>query len=331
MVKKLSPIKAIFLKIAYYFAILFKILEKSIFELWNISKRHSHFLIGTVIGTVCLGIISNQAVQPLFTPRISELMVSPLYIGNYDEKEYGLVSKLSYSIDLPLFPECPILGDNSTYLKLPGNRYRNKIYLLTGFMENNPYVYFPDEKEFGNRKSYKELKGKIPIEVTTNAWDVKSLNVDLYISEEVDLKTENGGYSTPYWWSDVTTAPIMDFNVQSHSYLLAYLHPVWTTGNYDWLIVNIIRNKGDLEIRGFKKEVPSGTVKICERDIEIVPASIDDIDYISIDLKPHEERRVIYVGTLTAGNSPHKRVPIYNMTRFECIEISKIMNDELAN
>ena len=298
---------------------------KLIINIFKIIIKDRKFIIGTLL----VVIISNQAIQPLFTPRISELTVTPLYIANYDLKGYGLVSKLSYTIDLPLIPW--IIGSSRMDLKLPQKKYGDNVCLLTGFIENNPYVYFPDEREFSNSTCYIGLDSKIPIEVTTNAWSVKSLKINLYVFEELDLEVYGDGYKNPSWQSEMITAPIIYSQVQLKQYEPAHIHTILGNENF-MLVTDVIRNMGDLEIRGFKLYLDSGIIRVCENDIEISHDS-DNIhgEFVYVDLKPRETKRLISVKELPSRYSLRKDRPVYNITtHHECFEISEILKNELT-
>ncbi len=260
-----------------------------------------------IVEILILGVIANQLIQPMFFPRISEMSVTPQYVINFGDN-YELVSKHSYSIDLPLFPSTPLIGSNSLDLKLPPSRYGQEKYLL--FIENNPYMHLHD---FDSKDSitYNKSTDRISVNFTTDAWHVKSLNTDLYISEKTGPVRCHVGYNRPPDGTD-------DFWLFCNNYKLDdYVHPVGT--EYYRLKIHEIRNIWDLGIKGYKFDVNDDTARVCENNIEL---PIDD-GSVTFDLNPSDTKKLISV--IRSEKEPTNERKVHNLTtNYLCYEISKI-------
>ncbi len=252
------------------------------------SKKHYDFF-KLFIGIFLVGIISNQLIQPMFFPRISEMTVTPQYVINFGDN-YELVSKHSYIIDLPLFPSTPSIGSNELDLKLPPPKYGQEKYLL--FIENNPYMQFLYDFDSKDRITYNKSTDVISVNFTTDAWHVKSLNTDLYISEKTGQMLCYQDYNRQ---PNVTDEFPLDFRLFCKDYLGDYVHDL-KEDQYYTLNINEIRNIGDLEIKGFKYlNLDNNTVHVCENDIEL--HIDDDINgkSVTIDLKPGDIKKLVFV------------------------------------
>ena len=83
---------------------------------------------------IITGFVSNEIVHPLFRPRVSELKTEPLFI-HYIEPDYNIVTKLTYTIDVPLLPRAWFFGSSTFNLIAP-----ERIKVNTQFKEDNPYI-----------------------------------------------------------------------------------------------------------------------------------------------------------------------------------------------
>ncbi len=282
-----------------------------------------------LIGVLFLGLITNQAVQPIFSPRISNFEITPLYLqglenynenGSYTGTEYYLISKLAYNIETPLFPVSKKL-----VIELPKNFQFNQIYLLGGYIKNNPYIQLPSllkdhSPSFIPRDDF---GGKITLKILPTARSVRSLNQDIFIAEKTDILKKSLVGEDYYWYSYLNTFPLETPEVGRWGYHLGYV----STTNYPNKIYqvyeHIIRNNGNLEIRGYDFDF-SEKILICEGDIERITFESDEKSYISFRLSPKETKRIIsltrYDENLTEEEKGKKQI----IPDLMCNEISKI-------
>lgn len=322
MIKRQRWIKEILFKILFLFVIIYLIIKWPLFKLYRFSKKHSYFIIGTIIGTFMLGLISNQAIQPLFTPRISETSVTPQYVINFGDN-YEIVFKHSYIIDLPLFPSTPLtplIGSNELDLKLPQTNVGQEKYIL--FIENNPYMQLLYDFDSEGRITYNKSTDVISANFTTDAWQVKSLNINLYLSEKIGQVWCYQDYNRP---PNVTDEFPLDFRLFCNDYLGDYVYDL-NEKKYYVLNIHEIRNIGDLGIKGYKYYVDDDAVQVCEKDIKL---NIDDNinrKWVTFDLNSGETIKLISVRG-PKKISPDETKQIHNLTtHYECHEISRIIN-----
>ena len=235
---------------------------------------------GFVITIIIALFITNQIVQPLFSPRVTNMDITPLYIQSSD-KDYYLVAKVSYLIDVPLFPV-----DRSINLFLPGNAQLN-----TQFKEDNPHITVDIFEKIEGVKNFESLKS-ISVSVNTDGFKNKQLTSNFYIVEKLDKERLVGrgniGYSDNYWWNWLSISPIIECMVTTPDRsFVGY----GTYGDRKFSFTQIqIRNNCDLEIKGYRMRSDDSEL-ICDDDVEL---AVGD-GYVSFDINPRETKRLILV------------------------------------
>jgi hypothetical protein len=279
-------------------------------------------------------IIANQVVQPLFFPRISSITVTPLFIqGNplfennsiYKNTDYYLVSKLTYKIDVPLFPCFPILGSDKISLELPRSiSHQNKIFLLSGFLESNPYItYIPPFYINSSFISYEELGGQILIQIKKWGFDLRQIDVNLYVAEKLENPQPSLGASMPRWWSNENIQPFEQFQVtRGYGNLLGYMQ---LKDNETFVVYEyFIKNLGNLKVRGYNDVIYGNEYFIvCEGNIQLFGYPGKDSQVIFIDLQPGEMKRLLVIKKVDK-RTILSDYPLYEIPTLHCPFISKI-------
>jgi len=292
-------------------------------------KRHWKFLIMLVISVA----ISDQIVHPLFFPRMSSVTVTPLFIqGNpffennsvYNNTDYYLVSKLTYRIDVPLFP----ISGNKISLELPRSiSHQNKIFLLSGFLESNPYItYITPFYMNSSFISYEELSGGIVIQINKNGFDLRQIDVNLYVAEKLENPQPSLGISMPLWWSSENLQPFEQFRVTTgYGNLLGYiqLKDNETFAVYEYFIKNL----GNLEVRGYNDRIYGNEYSIvCDGSIHLFGYPGKNSQVISIDLQPREMKRLLVIEKVDK-RAILSEYPLYEIPILHCPFISKIFTN----
>jgi len=293
-------------------------------------KKHWKFLITIFITLFFSGIIANQIVQPLFFPRISSITVTPLFIqGNplfennsiNNNTDYYLVSKLTYKIDVPLFP----ISGNKISLELPRSIFhQNKIFLLSGFLESNPYItYITSFYMNSSFISYEELGGQILIKIKKRGFDLRQIDVNLYVAEKLENPQPSLGASMPRWWSTENLQPFEQFQVtRGYGNLLGYIQ---LKNNETFVVYEyFIKNLGNLKVRGYNDVIYGNEYFIvCEGNIQLFGYPGKDSQVIFIDLQPGEMKRLLVIKKVDK-RTILSDYPLYEIPTLHCPFISKI-------
>ena len=259
----------------------------------NFFKKNLPWIVPTILTILITIFVSNEIIHPLFKPRVSEFKTEPLFI-QYIEGNYYIVTKLVYTIDVPLFPTFPLLG--SYYLKL---KAPERVSVNTQFKEVNPYI---EELTFNESvQNFKEV-GKFYIKLNTHDTSLKTLSKVYYVAQKLDKDRFANravvGASDNYFWNDLTISPILECMVakeyESEIAYLRFYNQLFTLNRY------LIKNNCDLEVKGYKIKDYG---LYCDGDISLKEADGER----SLDLKPRELKKLLVI---KSDNQPR----IYNHT-----------------
>lgn len=271
-------------------------------------------------GLLFTGILTNQLVQPLVSPRVEDISIKPLYIqtmGEYPKlPDYYAVFEVTYNIAIPLFP----FYRNIT-LKLPGEDVTGEnLYFITQMLRKNPYFNLGlDERFLGTFLSYKGIAGSIPIIISINAFEAKKIDVKFLVAEKIDFNEASIAQSDFYWWTDTTIAPeIINRNIITWPYgsILGYgrRKPL---GVFRSFHDEAIKNLANIEIRGHKIRVGKGSIW-CYEGIEQSTEHLEDGDYISIDLEPRETKHLLVLTPIDSSDVNKKSFQFDYWSETEC-------------
>jgi len=230
--------------------------------------------------------ITNQIVQPLRTPRIAGIEVEPLFIQSADD-EYYLVTKITYEIEVPLFPK---FGSNKIKLQLPIQYIsQSKIELNTNFKESSPYIKVDI---YGNESVFNYVNIQdIPITIQTTGFVAKKLESNFYVREKLDSDRFTGahiGYSDRYWWNDLSLYPVMECAIATSD------HGFFGYGKYNerYFSFSLVhfKNNCDLEVRGYKYLLEKDYT-VCDENIQFDRLG----GKMSFDLAPHEIKNLLFI------------------------------------
>lgn len=252
-----------------------------------------------LIGLLTLVIGLHQLVQPIFFPRVSSLTLSPLFIqSQVDTPETGItptyyrIFKVTYIIEPTVFSKSDI------EIKLPPNV--EFFTPLTKFTEKNPYAELSEPNEANKMAFLDSNKFKsIKFHISTNGLEVKNFPLTLFFREKIDLGCSNLVFSNDKWWSSQNIPPdaVPKIECFTKRLGLGQINESGIVFSFDELI---IRNRGELDVRGFVSKIEfsnSPQLIVCENKRELITMEKKTDNYkegaISIDLKSGETRRFI--------------------------------------
>lgn len=283
-----------------------------------------------VITAFFLPILFNEVVQPIGSPRISTLSTEPLYIQSlFNEGEEGnseviyyQISKITYEVQPPMFSK------NSLICKFPINWLLSIVDIRcndslridlpesveifmpgSGFWEKNPYITIPEEEPLFNKIFINSRdRDHIFVKVVPTATIVKTFPFKLYRREKILIPCLNPGYSGNYWWnkydSSLEGVPRVDCSTRPLARGWVEFAPNRKI-MYDFYEL-VLSNRGNLDIRGFMTTVPINYyTEVCE-DNENINLIGPKRQYISIDLKSGETRRMVILNQFSEEKSEEK-------------------------
>ncbi|NYZ79474.1 hypothetical protein H0N99_04990 [Candidatus Micrarchaeota archaeon] len=272
-------------------------------------------IVGLVI-TVLAYFISNQAIQPIFSPRISDVKSQPMYLyggpvangnGGYDI-EYFKISKLTYDIDTALFPNLPFFERSDNFsVELPGNAYLSLLRV-----EENPYVKVFTQESWYYSNGGNNMTNTIYLDIDTNAFKVKSTSLDVYIGQEVDLNKMSCDATLIGRNYQSTSINVCETNIPAVKIGFFRLqdNAIYAVSDYT------IKNFEDEEIRSYVIEPQSG-YSYCDKDTGLaVVIMLNGKQYMSIDLEPHEIRHLRVISKWEFPLSPAEQSTAINFTSF---------------
>ena len=235
-----------------------------------------------IITILITGLLANQLIQPIFTPRVSEVKVEPLYIQFVDDHYYS-VNKLIYNIEVPLIPI-----ERSIEIKFLKNYKIN-----TKFEKRNPYI---DVKVFEDSKPNFINVDSTNITIKTNGFKNKNLEQIFYVFDPIDIDT-TGWFTYPedFQWSDSklnTGYPCQIIHSNNYQ-VLGYGKNMY--GRYEQFFLISIKNRCNLEIRNFKLDInenkDNSQTTICDGENE----GRANKNSILIELRPGEIKNILFV------------------------------------
>ncbi len=260
----------------------------------KLSKNINWLLIVKIIifiATIFIGI--HQLVQPIYSPRIDSISITPLYVqsdsATWDKSEiqYYKVFKIKYDI-------LPTLFFSSTInIKLPQDT--TLFTSVTGFVEKNPYVEWSDKFPYVIDSNKNK---SISFRLTTSGLTVKEFPLTLFFREKVELECARLEFSNDKWWSETQTNPNEIPKIECSNIRKLGFGQIEESGVVFSFSELIIRNRGELDIRGFIAETHLGDspqIRFCEDNREMTEIFVEDrnLSRISIDLKSGETRRLM--------------------------------------
>lgn len=272
-------------EILLYFADKLLNLNTLLGKFQNISKLIAFFVGVILIG----GIITNQIIQPIFTPRISEIKFEPMYVQYLRDigNNWYEVNKVTYSIEVPLFPNFKLLGKtlgkNTTILKFP-----NSIKINKHLKNKNPYIYVP---LFEDRDSNFIDTNSIKIILHTDAWMNRNLEQIFYIYNPTDMKIS--GFSDPvdFQWNFQELNSGYPCNIiKTNKKLVGFGQ---SDSKYYRFYIQSIKSRCNLDIRLFPLEIIKENYQtICLNENKVIP---NDRNEIIIDISPKEIKNILFI------------------------------------
>ena len=274
--------------------------EKHFYKDWK-------FIVGTllkiiaILATIIIGF--HQLSQPILSSRIKKIEIDALYIQSQVEGggrggepplkfDYYKVFQIKYYI------EPRLIGQSSVTIKIPEN---TELFGLTqGFQENNPYIEtFEEELSFDMAKPFYTSNDfdEVEFKIKKAGFYMKEIPLTLYFREEVELGCSNPTFSNDPWWS-TSTEPEKIPKIECYTQRIGYgkLKESGIVFSFDELTLT---NRGELEVKGFVTRITENNIvqtRACEegRELVIMDSGKNYVDeYISLDLKPGESRRII--------------------------------------
>lgn len=300
----------------------------------NFVMKNLNFLISIIVTIVIVGIISNQVVQPMFSPRLSTFTVTePLYVQSQIENkiEYYKVFKVSYEIEPALFGSMP---QNLT-ISLPGKLNRDifsptsDIEFISQLREANPYanIMLPQKLNNDNFIDIEKLGGDLKVVIYTNGWDIKKFTLDLFFREQTEINEADKTSPIHRWWSTSTISPESPIIIENY-YMSPIVYAILNRddGKYMYeLKALVLENKNDIEVRGYAIPIFDNTIRVCEGSVGLNIKGYKGGDYIDLDLFPHETRTILFFKTIPENTA----IPSYrtiNITSVWCGDLVNSFN-----
>ena len=252
------------------------------------------------------GLLANQLVQPLFSPRISDYNIAPMYIQSLrdDEKvDYYVVSMATYSIDVPL-----LRSNTKRNLRLISGHKDYDYYLQSNMdlichlQEDSPYVLL-DYKGVCKNSNYvdiKDINAKITAKIIPNGFEIKNVKSILYIREKLDYVSEsNIARDDPTWWTTSIIHPsgIKRDLVSRGSRLLGL--GILEDNNVTFKFTElVIKNEADLPIKGYKVKVDLNEKsynEVCYDGMRLSTERIRDDEYLSVNLEKGQSKKFLVI------------------------------------
>ena len=241
-----------------------------------------------------IGFLSNELISPLFSPRIANIEIVPLYIQGDDPEtpdetvKYYTIFDVDYEIELPFFPLI-----NKFNLKLPGKSRTQNIDIIISRLEIHPY-YFIDLKEHllskGSFLPYDTIGGILPIRIKSSSREIKKIHIHLPVREENDLHHNTLGISDQYWWTHTNIFPIKTTgNAVTESEMVFIGYGQDQNKNIFKFYDLIIKSLTNLEIKGLRIPITKNHT-FCSDGIKL---NKEFGRYISIDLNPREIKHIL--------------------------------------
>ncbi|MBW2974769.1 hypothetical protein KY366_03550 [Candidatus Woesearchaeota archaeon] len=282
---------------------------------WWKTLQISGFLI--MLGITLL--ITNQVVQPLFSPRISEMEITPLHIkleqsNDFNDIRYFGIYEVSYVIETPFFynnkpivVELPGRLDDSTFLEK--NAEWTSYYTL-----NHPYYIINLSKNLfkkirGNHGwiDIKLLERKIPLIIKPNAREMRKITVKFWLREEIDsLYRPHLTLQDSDWYSANQIAPTdfkRDFATEPEFIPIGYAVRKPYNSTYEFGLIKI-RSLSDIEIENIAIETHD-VETVCDGVMPL--KKVGKNKYILTTLKPKETKTFF---TLTSAKEIGKNKEI---------------------
>ncbi len=299
--------------------------------LFTVNSKDKLKIVAFFSGLIITGIISNQLVQPLFTPRLSDMQITPLYVQFFEDgREYYTVHRVSYKIEAPV---APFFGNNID-LKVPGyfSPFEDdliwypsqKVYLIGSLYEHNPYIKIPTK--YFNRSTNIDLEdsnGKLRVSLDTGFFSTKEVNFNIYIMEKADIEMSNLAYPNHRWWNHQSVSPDHEYNIARYGQLLGYATNTRykEDPNLDYHISeDRIKNMNDLPIRGFRVHVQEDYL-VCLDGIELnrIKECYGDTEFcVKLDLDPKETKTLLIQHTVPASSVSPNSVRINYSSENRC-------------
>ncbi len=269
-------------------------------------------LLKLLLSITLVWFVSNELVAPIFSPRVSEITITPIFIQSMqpntpeDPVYYYTIFDVRYDIEMPYFKLIDSLN-----LRMPGRDEYQNIDLITSLQENNPYytIDLNETKLSGSFLSYKELNGKIPILIKANSREVKKISSHLIIREKNDLHSNSIVRSNHFWWTHTSIFPIKSTGndvTDAYGSLIGYgnLH-----GTFYSFYDIVIKSLTDLEIKGLY--VPTNLEIYCDNGVKL---DKEFNKYISIDLQPRETKHILGISRVTDNRTMLENSYKFNFT-----------------
>lgn len=294
----------IFLLIFLVFLIVLIILFLRFYTTKNDKNREKYFKTIEIILLSFIPVfglfISNEVIQPIFSPQIRDLEIKPLFIQSQesDTKDliYYTVFEAKYKVALPLFSIFP--KSKEIDLKLPGKEDRAlDLDVIISFQENSPYykINLPEKELYGSFLNYQKINSKIPIKILSDADEIKEVDIKIIFRERTEMDFSSPRYSMPYWWTVNTVYPIgNDKEIVKWGYNNLLGYGKWKPFNNYYAFYDFkIQSATDLKIKGLGINVQD-EYEFCDGEIKLFKS----YGRISIDLEPREIKHILVLNRI---------------------------------
>ncbi len=274
---------------------------------WQSIKQFLKFFVPLSIGLL----ITNQIVQPLWSPRISEMTISPLYIqldtaDQLNPPKYYGVYKVSYRIQNPL-----LRRNTSLNLQLPGRTKESSFrepsdaqWIFYYQVQDPHYIIDITEEEIRKKRDSRGFIDiadlTIPIVLQKSGLKQRETSIELFLREETSAGHIDYSFSNPGWYSDNKVMPTFfngEFYTQPKSTSLGFAINKYTNRTYE---VGLITLKSLTDVRVNSLAI-NGAEKdwICAGPVELSKQS----GHVLVELAPHQTINLITIDRFE-GESP---------------------------